>query len=66
MKGFGWLVILAALLTVTYLVVRDLGVLQGKRGEQTVIEPMERAHETVDLVNRTNDAIKKGLENIDK
>jgi len=47
-------------------VVRDLGVLQGKRGEQTVIEPMERAHETVDLVNRTNDAIKKGLENIDK
>ena len=66
MKGFGWLVILAALLTVTYLVVRDLDVLRGKRGEQTVIEPMERARETVDLVNRTNDAIQKGLENIDK
>jgi len=66
MKGFGWIVILAALLTVTYLVVRDLDVLQGNRGERTVIEPMERARETADLVNRTNDALKKSLDNIDK
>jgi len=66
MKGIGWIVILAALLTVTYLVVRDLDVLQGSRGERTVIEPMERARETVDLVNRTNDALKKSLDNIDK
>ena len=66
MKGFGWLVILAALLTVTYLVVRDLGVLQGNRGERTVIEPMERAKETVDLVNRTQDELKRKLDNLDK
>ncbi len=66
MKGFGWLVILAALLTVTYLVVRDLDVLQGQRGERTVLEPMEAAKETADLVNRAQDDLKRRLDNLDK
>ncbi|MBE0616644.1 MAG: hypothetical protein IH608_01790 [Proteobacteria bacterium] len=66
MKGFGWLIILAALLTVTYLVVRDLGVLQGERGGRTVLEPMERAKETAELVNRTQGDLQRRLDNIDK
>jgi len=66
MKGFGWLVILAALLTVTYLVVQDLDVLQGKRGERTVLEPMEIAKETADLVNRTQDNLKRRLDELEK
>ena len=66
MKGFGWLVILAALLTVTYLVVRDLEALQGRRGDRVVLEPMEQAKEAANQVTRTRDAIQRGLDNIDK
>lgn len=66
MKGFGWLVILFALLTVSYLVVRDLDVLQGTRGERTVLEPMEIAKDTADLVNRTKGDLKKRLDALDE
>ncbi|MDW7711497.1 MAG: hypothetical protein SCH98_13595 [Deferrisomatales bacterium] len=66
MKGFGWLVILFALLTVTYLVVRDLEVLQGTRGEHTVLEPMEIAKETAARVTRTQDERKRRLDALDE
>lgn len=66
MKGFGWLVILFALLTVSYLVVHDLDVLQGTRGERTVLEPLEIAKETTDLVHRTTGERKKRLDALDE
>jgi len=46
MKGFGWVVMVLALLAVTYLVVKDLGVVTGERQGRVVMEPMERAKET--------------------
>jgi hypothetical protein len=66
MKGFGWLVILFALLTVTYLVVCELDLLQGARGERTVLEPMEVAKETADLVTRTKGDLKRRLDALDE
>lgn len=66
MKGFGWIIILAALLTVTYLVARDLDVLQGRRGDRVVLEPMESAKEAAHAVGRTREAIQRGVDSIDR
>jgi hypothetical protein len=66
MKGIGWIVMVFALLAVTYLVVQDLGVLRGERQGQVVMEPMERAKETAELVRNTQDAVKKAIEKADR
>jgi hypothetical protein len=55
MKGFGLIVVLAALLTITYLIVRDLDTLHSRSGDRVVLEPVEAAKGTVDLLNRTQD-----------
>lgn len=55
MKGLGLIVILAALLAITYLVVRDLDTLHARSGDRVVLEPLEAAKGTVDLLNRTQD-----------
>ena len=66
MKGIGWIVILLGLLGVGYLMARDLGVLRGERDGRVVVEPLERAREVTDLANRTQDAIDRALEQIDR
>ncbi len=66
MKGLGWIVVLAGLLGVTYLVVQDLDVLTGEDGEQVVLQPLERARDTAALVQRTESALKDALDKIDK
>ena len=45
---------------------KDLDVLRGDRGGRAVIEPMEQARETADLVQKTQDSLKKALDNIDR
>ena len=66
MKGAGWIVILLGLLGVGYLLARDLGVLRGERDGRVVVEPLERAREVTDLVERTQGAIDDALEQIDR
>lgn len=62
MKGLGLIVVLAALLTITYLVVRDLETLHSRNGERVVLEPLEAAKGTVDLLNRTQDDRRRRIE----
>lgn len=66
MKGVGWIVIMLALLGVTYLVVQDLDVLTGERGGETVLEPLEHAKDTANLVQKTRDDLQKRLDNLDE
>ena len=66
MKGFGWVVMVLALLAVTYLVVKDLGVVTGERQGRVVMEPMERAKETAGLVRNTRDALQQNLEKAER
>ena len=66
MKGIGWIVTVLGLLAVTYLVVRDLGAVQGEREGRAVMEPMERAKETAGLVRNTRDALQQNLEKAER
>ena len=66
MKGFFSLILLMTLLFVGYLVVRDLGVLSGVEDGEVVINPMQQAQDTADLVNRTRDNLKKSLDDLDR
>ncbi|MHB8765621.1 MAG: hypothetical protein ACYDA8_14970 [Deferrisomatales bacterium] len=66
MKGIGWIVMLASLLGVTYLVARDLGAMRGDRGGQAVLEPLAKAQEAAGAANRARDAVRQGLEKIDR
>lgn len=66
MKGVGWIVIMLALLAAVYLVAKDLDTFRGDRDGRAVVEPMERARETVDLARKTQDQLKKALDGIDR
>lgn len=66
MKGVGWIVILLSLLGVTYLVTRDIDSLRGHRGEQAVVEPLQRAAEAASVVTRTEKQLDEGLKKIDE
>jgi hypothetical protein len=53
MRGVGWIVVLLGLLGVTYLVTRALGSVRGERAGNAVLEPIQRAGESVEAVSRT-------------
>lgn len=66
MRGVGWVVIMLAMLAAVYLVAKDLDAVKGDREGRAVIEPVERARETADLVQRTQDSLKQALDHIDR
>ena len=66
MKGIGFVAILLGILGVVYLVAQDLSVLSGDREGRVVVEPLEKARDTVGLIRKNQDILKKGLEEIDK
>lgn len=67
MKGVGWIVILLAMLTAVYLVVKDLDALQGGgQGGKAVLQPLEQAKGAAELAQRTQDSLKQALDKIDR
>lgn len=66
MRGVGWIVILLSLLAVTYLVTRDIDSLRGHRGEQTVVEPLQRAAEAANVATRTQKQLDERLKKIEE
>lgn len=66
MKGIGWIVVLLGLLGVTFLLVRDLGVLTGAHEGQTVVQPLQRAKEVADLVRSNQEAVRDGVERTER
>lgn len=66
MKGVGWIVVLLALLGVTYLITQDLSSLTGHREGKVVIEPLRQTKEAADLANRTQKVLKDQLEGIER
>ena len=66
MKGAGWIVVLLALLGVTFLLTRDLASLTGDRGGKAVIEPLEKAKDIAGVTTKTQNDLQNKLDKIDK
>jgi hypothetical protein len=65
-KGVGWIVILLSLLGVTYLLTRDLQSVKAERDGKVVVEPLERAKEATQTVEKANKQLAEGLDKIDR
>ncbi len=67
MKGASWILVLAALLGVLYLVTRDLKSVSAGGGDgKTVIVPIERASRAAAEVQRVESQVKGQLENAER
>ncbi len=62
MKGIGWIAILLALGAGAYLVLRDLGALQGGRPGRVVLEPLKEAREAADAVRSASEALREAIQ----
>lgn len=66
MKGAGWIVMLLGLLGVAYLLTRDLSLLGGEREGRVVVEPLQRAVEAGEAVQKARRQLVQGIDRADQ